>query len=211
MNGVLHMGIAERKLREKQELRREILDAARELFVREGYGSVTVRQIAEEVERAPGTIYLYFKDKAELLETLCEETFAKLDKKLQPLRIYEGDPREALRKGLRWYIEFGLEHPSDYIVTFIWRAERSLPAGLRTFENLRHCVRRVAEAGYLAGNDVEAFSQALWAGIHGVTSLLITRQGFPFIGRERLIEQVLDMLLQGVLKREERKTKRGSS
>lgn len=208
------MGIAERKLREKQELRREILDAARELFVKEGYGSVTVRQIAEKIERAPGTIYLYFEDKAELFETLCEETFAKLDKKLQPLRIDEGDPREALRKALRWYIEFGLEHPSDYIVTFIWRADpkrRSLAAGLRTFENLRHCVRRVAEAGYLAGNNVEAFSQALWAGIHGVTSLLITRQGFPFIGRERLIEQVLDMLLQGALKREERKTNRGSS
>jgi AcrR family transcriptional regulator len=72
------MGTAERKSRQKENTRQEILDAARDLFVNEGYENVSMRKIAEMVEYAPGTIYLHFKDKAEILDTLCEQTFQKL-------------------------------------------------------------------------------------------------------------------------------------
>jgi AcrR family transcriptional regulator len=53
------MGIKERKAREKQNVREEILDAARTLFVKEGYEQVSIRKIAEKIEYSPGTIYLY--------------------------------------------------------------------------------------------------------------------------------------------------------
>jgi AcrR family transcriptional regulator len=68
------MGVQERRARQKEGVREEILDAARTLFVKEGYEHVSMRKIAEKVEYAPGTIYLYFRDKAEILDRICEET-----------------------------------------------------------------------------------------------------------------------------------------
>ena len=80
------MGVQERKARQKENLRQEILDAARDLFVREGVENVSIRRIAERIEYSPGTIYLYFNDKAEILKTLCEETFSRLDQKLKAIK-----------------------------------------------------------------------------------------------------------------------------
>src|SRR5712692_10648091 len=98
------MGVAERKAREKEELKQEILDAARGLFVRDGYESVSMRKIAAKIEYSPGTIYTYFKDKDEILDCLCEETFLHLHKhKLTVLREIKGDVLDALRKGMETY------------------------------------------------------------------------------------------------------------
>src|SRR5215813_8130397 len=140
------MSIAERKSRQKADLRQEILDAARDLFVQEGYESVSMRGIAEKVEYSPGTIYLYFKDKAEILDTLCAQTFEKLHVRMEAIRhdMDAGDPVEALRRGLRMYIQFGLDNPNHYIVTFVLGkrqpaiAERSgAQAGMPCFDCLR--------------------------------------------------------------------------
>src|SRR2546425_3395256 len=98
------MGTTERKARHKADLKEEILDAARDLFVREGYESVSIRKIADKVEYAPGTIYLYFSDKSEILDCLCNQTFEKLRARLGAIHDDKGDPLEGLRRGLRQYI-----------------------------------------------------------------------------------------------------------
>ena len=45
--------------------------------------------------------------------------------------------------------------------------------------------------------DVEETSQAIWAGVHGLTALLITQPGFPFVERERLIQRTIEVLVRG--------------
>src|SRR5215469_13299077 len=98
------MGVAQRKAREKEELKRQILGAARELFVRNGYESVSMRKIANKIEYSPATIYTYFKDKDEILDCLCEETFVKLHQdKMASMHLMQGDSLEALRQGLEAY------------------------------------------------------------------------------------------------------------
>ena len=72
------MGITERREREKEEIRNKILDAARDLFAREGYEAVTMRRIAEAIEYSPTTIYIHFEDKDDLVLALCHEDFARL-------------------------------------------------------------------------------------------------------------------------------------
>jgi AcrR family transcriptional regulator len=203
------MGVQERKAREKEELRQEILDAARDLFVREGIQSVSMRRIADQVEYSPGTIYLYFKDKAEIVRTLCDETFFKLDQRLRAIKEDASDPLGSLRRGLRTYIEFGLQNPHHYLVTFVLprglpgETERDAPieSGRCCFENLRGIVRKCIDQGLFRIRDVEEASQVLWAGIHGITSLLIARQAFPFIEKTRLVESLVDVLVEGVRRR----------
>src|SRR5208283_4116639 len=108
------MGLTERRERQKLALRQEILTAARELFAKEGYENVSMRRIAEKIEYSPTTIYLYFRDKDELLHEMCAETFALLTRKLNKILGAEGDPVEKLRMGLKAYVEFGLKHPNHY-------------------------------------------------------------------------------------------------
>src|SRR5436853_2685087 len=113
------MGTQQRRAREKEALRQEILDAARELFVKEGYENVSMRRVAENIEYSPTTIYLYFEDKAALLYAICEETFAKLAKRMETITRDSDDPIMSLKSGCRAYVDFGLKNPNHYKVTVI--------------------------------------------------------------------------------------------
>jgi hypothetical protein len=73
-----------------------------------------------------------------------------------------------------------------------------LKTGLQCFGDMRNLVRRCMEEGRIANAGVEETSQALWAGLHGVTALLITQSGFPFVERELLIRRTIDVLIAGV-------------
>ncbi len=196
------MGVQERRARERQGIRDEILDAARGLFAREGYESVSIRKIANKIEYSPGAIYLYFRDKTDILDTLCEETFARLAKSLRPIVEDTDDPLERLRRAGRAYIDFAIENPNHYLITFVSKSERLCDSnnaeqieasGAACFQNLRGLVQRCVEQDRLRITDVEEVSQSLWACMHGVATLLITCEKFPFIERSRLIDRVLDI------------------
>ena len=181
-----------------------ILDTAREMFAEEGYHSVSMRKIADKIEYSPTTIYLYFKDKNDLLQQICDETFAKLGKKLQSIGKKHNSNIDALREGLRTYVEFGLKHPKHYEVTFMLPLTVDLgddfegSLGQRAFEYLKSGVKDCMESGEIETGDVDLVSQTLWAGIHGVTSLLIGHENFPFAGKKTLINSVIDTMLKGL-------------
>jgi len=199
------MGVQERRAREKKELRQEILDAARDLFVREGYENVSMRKIAEKIEYSPTTIYLYFQDKADLLDCICEETLARLIRKQNVLEQTTSDPLERLRLSLKSYIDFGLKHPNHYMVTFMMTRGvetqapmKSQEAGQKAFDFLRRTLALCAERKLIEIGDVETTAQVIWASIHGLTSLLIARPKFPWVERNRLIDTLVDTTLQGL-------------
>jgi AcrR family transcriptional regulator len=199
--------VAIRRERLKQELRDDILAAARDLFVTEGYANVSMRKIADRVGCAPGTIYLHFEDKDSILSAICVETFARLDKSMEAIANDRGDPLEGLRRGGRVYIQFALAHPHHYLIALGPAAAAHLKsseahqAGQQSFDCLRQCVRSCVEAGLLRNNDVEEVAQSLWACLHGTVMLLIGKPGFPFIEPNRLIDSVVDIGIEGIRKR----------
>jgi AcrR family transcriptional regulator len=202
------MGIKERREKAKDNLRQEIFDAASELFAKEGIANVSMRKIAEKIEYSPTTIYLYFKDKTTLLHQICEETFAKLAIEVTKIREETNDPLEILRGGMRAYIEFGLKHPNHYEVVFITPLDSYIDEGFEysfdnsmgkiAFEKLVESVVGCVEAGMIKNGDIELISQTLWAGMHGLTSLLIGHTEFPFVERERLIESMIETMIKGL-------------
>ncbi|MCU0227173.1 MAG: TetR/AcrR family transcriptional regulator [Bryobacterales bacterium] len=202
------MGIHERRNREKQLLRQEILDAAREMFVRDGYEGVSMRKIAEKIEYSPTTIYHYFRDKTDLLSQIIQESFTKLNNQLEAVFGDQSQcPRECLRRGMATYVDFALTHPSHYYLTFMFRQVEDCPSplddeayclGMKCFDYLRQAVKRAMDSGEIDRCDLETASQALWAGLHGVSSLLISLEGgFPFVERQQLINHTLEMMLRG--------------
>ncbi len=196
------MPVKERRAREKEMLRGEILEAARDLFVKEGYENVSMRRIAARIEYSPTTIYLYFRDKAELLQSICEETFGALTRQFEEIGQVVSDPVERLKRIGRAYIDFGLAHPNQYRLTFmmgpfqqhlgeVFQYEGSL--GQKCFEALRTTVAECVKQEKFRNLDVDTASQALWAAVHGVTSLLIAHPWFPWVSKDKLIDHVLGM------------------
>lgn len=196
-----------RKQKEKEDLRRLILDTAGELFTSEGYENVSMRKIAERIDYSPTTIYLYFRDKEELLREVCENTFVRLADEIR--RSYDGatSPIERMRRGLLTYIRFGLANPHHYEVVFIsskvnfmspnsYSFEGSM--GQQAFELLAKSVRECAMSGEIRTKDIAVTAQTLWAGIHGVTSLLIVHGGFPFVDRDLLAQSMVDTMIAGL-------------
>jgi AcrR family transcriptional regulator len=188
-------------------MRQEILEAAGELFVQEGYECFSMRRLAEKIEYSPTTIYLYFKDKSELLFSLCEETFSKLVENFEAIARQESDPLKALVSGLKAYVEFGLKHPNHYTVTFINHPPDVRPnienkmehsMGMKAYKAMPALVGACVEQGLLRHVDVNVASQALWAAIHGVTSLLIVHTHFPWADKQQVIDKVIDSMIQGL-------------
>lgn len=77
------MGIHERKQREKDQRRNEIMDAAKKIFSAKGFNRATMEEIATEAELSPGTLYLYFKNKEELHTTLSIAILQYLTRKIK--------------------------------------------------------------------------------------------------------------------------------
>ncbi len=70
--------------------------------------------------------------------------------------------------------------------------------GMPAFGFLRRSLESGKVAGKLRVGDVELASQTLWCGVHGVTSLFITHEAFPWVGKERVIHSVVDTLIAGI-------------
>jgi AcrR family transcriptional regulator len=173
------MGTAQRRAREKENLRRAILDAARELFATESYGSVSIRKIAQRIEYSPTAIYLYFKDKQEILGNLIAEGFAMLYGRLAEIDI--ADPVERLRAGGRAYFEFALTQPHYYRLMFQLEppedctSNEIMEIAGKTFDFIRLAVAEGHASGQFVFDCPEiVVSHALWCSLHGTVALQLS-------------------------------------
>ncbi|RKU34854.1 TetR family transcriptional regulator [Candidatus Poribacteria bacterium] len=199
------MGVKERRAREKEQLQQQILVAARELFVNEGYENVSMRKIADKIEYSPTTIYLYFKDKADLLDSVCQETLLSLLNTLDELKKDKSDPVETLRKSGQVYVAFGLKYPQDYKLTFVIRPQFQKGLGLqegsigeKVFNYLREMVAECIQQQIFRQVDTETTSQVMWSAVHGITLLLIDFPDFPWTEKDTLINTVIDTTIEGL-------------
>src|SRR5687767_9483166 len=99
------MGPKERKQRERDDTRGRILDAARELFISEGYDGVSMRRIADRIEYSATAIYFHFRDKDTLIRELVDNDFLVLAEQFAGAAVI-ADPVERLRATGRAYAEF---------------------------------------------------------------------------------------------------------
>ena len=181
---------------EGDKLRDEILDATERLLVTKGsVDDVSVRAIAQAVGVTPPSIYMHFADKEALVNAVCERHFHELDRVLAHAKRGVDDPLKAVRAMGRAYVRFGLDHPEEYRILFMSKelgSHRDMYQeklkGLSGFNHLVTAVQGCIDHGVFAGDAFE-IACALWAGVHGVTSLLIAKPGFPwpkkFIDRGR--------------------------
>jgi AcrR family transcriptional regulator len=91
------MGIQERKQRERERRRQQIIVAAKRVFSEKGYSKSTMEDIAREAELSPGTLYLYFKNKDELYASLSLRILQYLNIRLEDVKKEKDiEPRQKI-------------------------------------------------------------------------------------------------------------------
>jgi AcrR family transcriptional regulator len=208
------MGVRERRAREKSETRDKILDAARELFVTEGYEGVSMRRVAERIEYSPTAIYVHFADKQELFHELCQQDYARLAEVFQSSAM-SSDPVERLRQIGSTYSEFGVRYPNHYKFMFMTPHPPQEPdeqdreimgkPEVDAYAFLKWAVQQAIDAGRLREElqDAELISQTLWAAVHGVISLHIAKCTDPWVDwrpLEQRAQLMLDVTLRGLIR-----------
>lgn len=199
------MGSKERKEQEKLELRKKILEAAKEILFEKGFENLTMRAIGEKIDYSPTTIYLYFKNKEELTTSLMEYAFEQLVGALETLdqSLYVNDPIGMLKEGLCVYIRHGAENPHFYRMMTTSVLEHgsnsiALQEGTRNeeaFTVLVMGVQRCIDAGVVEVKNSKSAAAMLWAAIHGLTMILIDIPHFPLGDKDNFISNYADMLV----------------
>lgn len=172
------MGIAERKEREKLEMRQRIIDAAMQMFLEEGYNKTSIRNIADAIEYSPATIYLYYKDKDELLYEVQAQAFEKLMEAFEQ-EAADPDPWVRLRQICKCYVHFGLTHPELYDLMFIIRAPMNVDEKLHDangkdcFSYTMDCLMACIKKGLVKLKNPGTAMLSIWSMGHGLVSLQV--------------------------------------
>jgi AcrR family transcriptional regulator len=192
----------------KPLLRQDILDAAGDILVREGHEALSMRKVAERIDYSPTAIYLHFKNRDDLVFSVCEQLMAGLVRELQQVADRHSDPLVALRKCLRKYVEFGLKHPQHYLAAFgiphghdpaiADRDQEPATMRMQAFGFLPRLVAECVKQKKLTKVDVHAAGCALWAGIHGITSLLIVMPNFEWGNADKVVDRLIAMMIDGL-------------
>ena len=200
------MGIKERQGRERQAVRQAILDAARDLFVSEGYRNVSIRKIAERIEYSPAAIYSYFPSKDEIFFALSEEGFRRLNDKVAASVQGQADPLEQLRASWWAYYEFSKENREFFELMFV---DRSVPqiteqwTGLAfVHEILAHAaarIQRCIDAGiFPKHSNAEVVMHLLWGALTGPAVIGSGCRLAPGEDPDALARDVLELALAGL-------------
>jgi AcrR family transcriptional regulator len=112
------LGTRERRLREKDSRRREILETARSLFWKKGFTATTMPDIARAVELAPGTLYLYFPGKDALYIELLLECYADFLARLRAAAAKSAEPRRQAEMLVDTFMSFARDCPQCFDVIF---------------------------------------------------------------------------------------------
>lgn len=181
------MSIAERKHKEKQDMSKLILDAARNIFLKKGYERTSIRNIATEINYSPGSIYFYYKDKSEIFHALHEEGFQLLMSKLQVLSKV-ADPFERLKALGLIFIEFAQQHKDYYNLMFIVDEQVKLSEGgfkisKEAISYLESVIKECQDKGRFAGMDHEYLTFMVLSGVHGICALFCKDRTRSFVNK----------------------------
>lgn len=209
------MGIEERKKREKQMRRQQIMDAAKKVFASKGFGGATIEHIAEEAEFSPATLYLYFKNKDELFASLNLRMLQDLITKMEDVRDQKNLSPEkrimALEKAL---YDVYLTDPLNVVNVLRFQSKgrlRNLSPELSS--EIRNCTKQyikaiadffeagVGEGVFLDCHPV-AFAEIIWSVFAGLVLYEDTKKGLNE-GKDQLeptLIMALEIIGRGIMK-----------
>jgi len=198
------MGIKERHERDREAVRRAILDAARDLFVSEGFENVSMRKIAERIEYSPAAIYSYFPSKDEIFIALAEEG-VRLLADCSAGSVGDLPAIDRLRSIVLRLYRFSERHPQYFALMFV---DRTVPRICREYERfafaremrqemLAELEHAVTEGVLPRTTSGAAVFRILTTGVFGVAVMRLSGRLTPEYA-EALVNDVVNVALAGL-------------
>jgi len=176
--------IAERKLRDRQARRAQIISAARRIAELEGWPNVTVRRLSDEISYSQPVLYAHFGNREGILAAVAIEGFQEIGQALEKARkrAKRGNAIESVAAA---YLEFAASSPALYEVMFSLNLSVPFDAPA-TPQELRFAFSQLLELFQEQSSKPEVLSELFWANLHGIAELTRTKR-FP---RSRQKERV---------------------
>jgi AcrR family transcriptional regulator len=176
--------IEERKLRDKQARRAQIIRAARRIAELEGWPSVTVRRLSDEISYSQPVLYAHFGSREGVLAAVAVEGFQELGLAMEKARkrMKRGSAVESVATA---YLEFAASSPALYEVMF--SLSLNVPFGhAATPPELRFAFSQFLELFHEQRSKSEVTSELFWAALHGIAELTRTKRFPPNRQKERV-------------------------
>jgi AcrR family transcriptional regulator len=176
--------IAERKLRDKQARRAQIISAARRIAEVEGWSNVTVRRLSDEISYSQPVLYAHFGSREGVLAAVAIEGFQELGLALEQARkrVKRGSTVESVAVA---YLEFAASSPALYEVMF--SLNLSVPFDdPATPPELRFAFSQLLELFPGPSSKADVLSELFWASLHGIAELSRTKRFPPSRQKERV-------------------------
>lgn len=187
---------------QRRETRRKIRRVAAELYAQDGFNRLSVRAIAQGAGVSVGTIYSYFRNLTELMQSLWKEPVTGLLEQLEQIESDTVDPRTRLAAMLKAYVDFSKQQHAVYRGAFLFvrPASHDKPAPVSTGEDrlfsfFRQAVVDGQKAGQFRQGNASTITQSLWSSVHGAIALPINVDRLALDDSGQVVEQVLGAML----------------
>jgi AcrR family transcriptional regulator len=176
--------IAERKQRDREARRAQIISAARRIAELEGWPSVTVRRLSDEISYSQPVLYGHFESREGILAAVAIEGFQEIGLALEKARK-RAKPGKMVESVASAYLEFAASSPALYEVMF--SLSLNIPfADAATPPELRFAFAQLLGMFQGQGSKPEVLSELFWAGLHGIADLTRTKRFPPSRQKERV-------------------------
>ena len=199
------MGITDRRLRQKEEVRASILDSAWEMVLTEGWQSLSIRKIADAIEYSVPVIYSHFESKDAILLEFNRKGYRLLTEKLIEAKVGQTSPAEQIRAMGRAYWAFAFNNKEYYQLMFglgipTCEAVRKIPEMVLFNEVITSTIVSMVPAGEKIPFVPFLKYQSFWSMLHGLVSINMLNkppgqhEGLP----EQVLEDVLCSFIRGI-------------
>ena len=182
--------IAERKLRDRQARRAQIISAARRIAELEGWSNVTVRRLSDEISYSQPVLYAHFGSREGILTAVAIEGFQEIGLALEKARkrVKRGNVVESVAAA---YLECAASSPALYEVMFSLNLSVPFDDPASPPE-LRFAFSQILELFQGQSSKPEVISELFWASLHGIAELTRTRR-FPRIRQKERVRALVEL------------------
>ncbi len=183
--------------------RQRILREAASIVGKGGIGGLSMRSLAQSLGLTPGALYRYFPSKQEMLLSYWEDALHAVAARIEAIDLSDPDSPSAIFKMLSAYSQFCLEDHDRFRLLFLEHDQDIGPeffrrvAGYAPYDLLLKRVREAIDGRYFAAADPALITQALWAGVQGAVTLLITVKELDLADPEELVNTTINGLMRG--------------
>ena len=197
------MKISDRKIRHREEVRASILEAAKDVVLKEGWQALSIRRIAEAIDYSVPVIYDHFINKEALLLEFVKQGFSLLNTKLESAKVSGDDPETQIRAIGHAYLKFSADHKEYYRLMFglgmpSCEAVKEIPE-LNTFVQIvMEPISELIRQNTHREMEERVKFKSFWASLHGLISIdMMDISGKKSISK-KVIEDFFDSFLVSI-------------